>query len=80
MSWQWRTKRSDLQVPILHGETSGSHSIYMGRWLILGILWNLHGEIGVLHAIYMGRLSLEAMIYWLLDAPDSDFAADILQK
>ena len=52
----------------------------MGRWLILGPLWNLHGEIGVLHAIYMGRLSLEAMIYWLLDAPDSDFAADILKK
>ena len=49
----------------------------MGRWLILGPLWNLQEEIGVLHAIYMGRLSLEAMIYWLLDAPDSDFAADI---
>ena len=45
----------------LHGEISGSHSIYMGRWLILGTLWNLHGEIGVLHAIYMGRLSFEAM-------------------
>ena len=43
----------------LHGETSGSHSIYMGRWLILGTLWNLHGEIGVLHAIYMGRLYLD---------------------
>ena len=29
----------------------------MGRWLILGTLWNLHGEIGVLHAFYMGTLS-----------------------
>ena len=26
----------------------------LGRWLILGLLWNLIGEIDVFHTIYMG--------------------------